>query len=67
MWDIAKARYEVPKIMINGIFYPKVKFLWTKQEKERHFLTFKVKWIITNPFTLNEYECSSNYTIVKEV
>ena len=56
MWDIVEFGYEFPKIIIEGVVQPNVKSLWNKEEKKRHFLASKVKWIITNSLTLNEYE-----------
>ena len=43
-----------------------MKSVWTEEETKKHLLASKVKWIITNSLTLNEYERISNYTIAKE-
>ena len=67
MWDIVENGYELPKILVDGIVQLKVKSLWTKEERKKHLLASKVKWIITNSLTPNEYERISNCTIVKEV
>ena len=67
MWDIVENDYELPKILIDGIVQPKVKSLWIEEERKKHLLAFKVKWIISNYLTPNEYESISNYTIAKEV
>ena len=54
-------------ILINGIIHPKVKSFWTKEERKKHPLASKVKWITTNSLTPNESEIISNSTIAKQV
>ena len=53
--------------MNDGIFQPKVKSFWTKEERKKHLFSSKIKWIIINSLTPNEYEYISNCIIVKEV
>ena len=67
IWDIVEYGYKFSKILIDGVYQPKVKSFWTKKESIRHLLASKVKWIMTNFLTPNEYEIISNYKIVKEV
>ena len=67
MRDIVKFSYEFNKILIDGVCQPKVKSFWTKEERKRHLLASKVKWIITNSLTPNEYERISNSITTKEV
>ena len=67
MWDIVELRYKVPKIMIDGTFQPKEKSLQMEEERKKLLLTSKVKWIIINSLTLNEYECISNCIVSKKV
>ena len=40
MWDIVESGYELPKILIDGIVQPKVKSLWTKEERKGTSLNF---------------------------
>ena len=56
IWDIIENGYEIPKILIEGAYQPKVKSLWTKEERKRYLQNSKAKWIIINSFTPNEYE-----------
>ena len=44
MWDIVENGYELPKTLVDRIVQPKVKSLWTKEERKKHLLTSKVKW-----------------------
>ena len=67
MWDIVENGYELFKILIDGLFKPMVKSLWTEEERKKHFLASKVKWIIINSLIPNEYERISNYIIAKKV
>ena len=36
MWHIANNGYELPKILIDCTIQPKVKSLWTKEERKKH-------------------------------
>ena len=67
MWDIIKSGYKFLKILIDGVYQPKMKSLWIEEEWKRHLLAFTIKWIITNSLTLNEYERISNFTTIKKV
>ena len=67
MWDIVEIGYELPKILVDRISHPQVKSLWIEEERKKLLLASKVKWIITNSFTPNEYERISNCTTTKEV
>ena len=67
MCDIIENGYEVPKILINGIYQPKVKSFWIEEKRKKHLLTYKSKWIIINSLTLNEYKRISNCIIAKKV
>ena len=67
IWDVVDNGYELLKILIDGIFQPKVKSFWIEKERKKHLLASKVKWIITNSLTFNEYERILNYTTIKEV
>ena len=64
---IIESGYVLPKILVDGIVQLKVKSFWIKEERKKHLLKSKVKWIITNSLTLNKYERISNCTTVKEV
>ena len=44
MCDIVESRYEVPKIMINGIFQPKVKSFSIEQERKKQILASKMDY-----------------------
>ena len=66
-WDIIEIIYKLTKILIDGIVQPKVKSLWIKEERKKNLLASKVKWIITNPFTPNEYERISICITAKKV
>ena len=67
MWDIVENGYELPKIYIDDIAQLRLKFLQTEEEKKKHLLASKVKWIIPNSLTSNEYERISTCTIAKKV
>ena len=66
MWDIVESNYELPKVLVDGIVQFKVKSFWI-EERKKYLLASKVKWIITNSLTSNEYERISNCTIAKEL
>ena len=67
MWDIVVNGCELPKILIEVAYQPKVKSPSTKEETKRYHIASKVKWIIINSHAPNEYERISNCTINKEV
>ena len=65
IWDIVESGYESPKILVDKVIQPKVKFLWIEEERKKYLLISKVKWIITNFLTPNAYEKISNCTTIK--
>ena len=43
MWEFVKNRHELPEILIDDVYQPKVKSLLTKEERKKHLLAFKFK------------------------
>ena len=48
MWELVENGYNPPSGVENGISILKPKSEWTEEEKKKHFLASKVKWIISN-------------------
>ena len=42
IWDVVEHGYELLKILIDGVAQPKVKSLWTEEERKKHLLASKV-------------------------
>ena len=61
MWDIIESGYKFLKILINGVYQPKVKSCWIEEERKRHPLTSKIKGIIIKSLSPNEYKRISKF------
>ena len=60
LWDIVENGYNLPSRTEDGITLLKPKSSWIEDEKKRHLLALKAKWIISNSLGLNEYVRVSN-------
>ena len=67
MWDLVEYGYDLPKHVLDKVLLPKSRSLWNKDKRKKHLLTFKVRWIIFNFLSSNEYERVFNSTIIKEM
>ena len=64
MWYIVKSSYEPHIILVNGVSQAKIKS-WIDEEKKKHLLSSKFKWIISNLLSPNVYERISNCVITE--
>ena len=60
IWELVEDGYDLPKT-------PKPKSLWTKEQMKKHLLASKVKWIIFNFLSFDEFEWVSNCVLAKEI
>ena len=67
MQDLVENGHNPPNIIENDISILKPRSEWTEEEKKKHLLTSKVKWIISNSLWLNEYEKVSNCSTANEI
>ena len=67
LWDIIENGYNPPSAIENGITILKPRSSWSEDEKNRHLLASKAKWIISNSLGPNEYERVSNCSTAKEM
>ena len=67
LWDLVENGYNPPSRIENGITISKLRSSWTDEEKMRHLLASKAKWIISNSLGPNEYERVSNCSTAKEM
>ena len=67
MWELVENGYNPPSRIENGISIFKPRSEWTDDEKKKHLLASKVKWIISNSLWPSEYERVSNCSTAKEI
>ena len=67
MWELVENGYNPPSKIEEGISILKPRSEWTEEEKKKHLLASKVKWIISNSLWPNEYERISNCATAKEI
>ena len=60
LWDIVESGCNPPSRIEDAIILLKPRSFWIEDEKKRHLLASKAKWIISNSLRPNEYKRVSN-------